>query len=70
MFIRTSRFHDQLGCLRIRCARQSLADQSPDQRALDMKSESVSAFIELVSAIRGFVAPLRVLRRRGRVSAY
>src|SRR6266571_9304193 len=67
VFIGARRPHDQLRARQLEPARQVLAYEAPDQCALDVIREAVSAFVDLVSAERGLVSALRVLHRpRGR----
>src|SRR6266571_5764212 len=65
VFIGVRRLHDQLLAGQLEQARQVLAYEAPDQCALDVIGEGVSARVDLISAERGLVSALRLLHRPG-----
>ncbi len=55
VFLRASRFHDELIARELERARQVLADQGAHQCTLDVKSERVSCLIDFIGSKSGFV---------------
>src|SRR6516164_1497928 len=63
VFVRIRGPDDHAIAGKLECAREIFSNQTADHRTLNMKSESVGAFINLVSAKRSFVAAQRILHR-------
>ena len=59
VFIRAERLHDQLFARELVCTPQVFTYKVPNQCALNVIAKAASAFVNLISAIGGFVAASR-----------
>src|SRR6516165_3021088 len=64
VFVWVRRLHDELSAGKLVHSCQLLPYEGSHQRALNVKGEGVSAFVDLICAERGFVSALHISHRR------